>query len=137
MAVLQGWNYDEGKETKPVIYSADCTEGLVYKKSDASTVPMTVVVGTAGAMPFGVCPKTLDISEDGARGRVVVDGFAPLVLAAAVTDTDVPVKLAANGQVTPCDTDQDIIVGMPQHTAESGSIVLVDLALMGSFYALT
>jgi hypothetical protein len=134
MAVLQGWDFVYGRDTKPVIYSADCTEGLLYKKSDASTSPMTVIVCTAGALPFGAAPEDRDISEVGARGTVVARGKVPLVAAAAITDTDVPLKAAASGQVTPCTTDLDIIVGYAQHTAASGSIVLVDLAQMGSQY---
>lgn len=137
MAELQGWKFIYGQDTKPVIYSADCTEGLLYKKSDASTSPMTVVVCTAGAKPYGVAPETRDISEVGSRGTVVVKGLVPLTAAAAITETDTPVKAAASGQVTPCTADQDIIVGYPEHTAESGSIVLVDITLMGSFYATT
>lgn len=134
MAVLQGWTFKYGRDTMPVIYSADCTEGLLYKQSDDTTSPMTVVVCTAGALPRGAAPETRDISEVGARGTLVKNGLVPLTAAAAVTDTDVPLKAAASGQVTPCTTNNDIIVGYAQHTAESGSIVLVDLAQMGSQY---
>jgi hypothetical protein len=134
MAVLQGWKYDPEYQTKPVIYSADATEGLLYKKSDASTSPMTVVVCTAGAKPYGVAESDVDISEDGTRGTVVTGGLVPLTAAAAVTDTDVPLKAAASGQVTPCTTDLDVIVGYAEHTASSGSVVLVDITLMGSIY---
>ena len=65
MAVLQGWNYVKGRDTKPVILSEDVTEGQLLAQSDDTTSPMTVAVCGAGGIPFGVAERTVDISEDG------------------------------------------------------------------------
>lgn len=134
MADLQGWKYDYVQDTMAVILALDATEGLLQKVSDASTSPMTVTTCGAGEVPVGASESDVDISEDGTRSTVVRNGWAPLTAAAAVTDATLPLKAAASGQVTPVTTDKDVIVGYPLHTASSGSIVLVDLNLMGSFY---
>ena len=65
---------------------------------------------------------------------MVYRGQAPMTAAAAITDTDVPLKAAAAGQVTPVTSNNDVIIGRAQHTASSGSIVLVDLQIAASYY---
>ena len=134
MSDLQGWIYDEIRDTKPCIYAADISEGQPLAVSDATTSPMTVAVAGAGDVPVGVAPRTLDILEDGARGQMVFNGQAPILLAAAVTDATLPVMTAAAGTATPVTANNDVILGMPQTTKVISTIVLVDLKLMGSYY---
>ena len=134
MADLQGWKYNKQDDVMAVIHAADVTEGNLLAVSDASTSPMTTAIAGAGEVPVGATPQTVDISEDGTRGTAVRNGWAPLTAAAAVTDCTLPVKCAASGQVTPVTTTLDVVVGYPLHTASSGSIVLVDLKNMGTFY---
>ena len=73
-------------------------------------------------------------SEDGDDGEIMTSGVAVCTAAAAITDITLPVKAAASGQVTPVTTDLDVIVGMPLNTAANGSLVAIDLKLLGSFY---
>lgn len=134
MAVLQGARYDQTYDTWAVQVAGDVTEATLAKISDASTEPVTVTSCGAGEVPYGVFEETVDYSEDGGRTSVVRGGIVYLTAAAAITDATLPVKAAASGQVTPVDTDLDVIVGYPLHTASSGAIVAVDLKLMGSFY---
>jgi hypothetical protein len=131
---VRGWRVDT---YKAVTLSGDCTKGLVATISDASTNPPTVTDAGAGEMPEGVYTETVDVSEEGYRSQVATEGLVVCTAAAAVTDTTVPLKCAASGQVTPCDTDQDVIIGKATHTCDSGDLVQIDLALMGSYYATT
>jgi len=133
MATLPGWKIDH-KKSIAVDASEDVTEGQVGKL----TAESTAAVCGAGEMPAGVFPRDVDISEDGARTELVRGDVAVCKVAAAVSSLTTPVKAAANGAVTPCDTDQDIIVGMPLTLQSTvGGYVPVDLTLMGSYYATT
>ena len=134
MSDLQGWIYDPVYDTKPCIYAADIAEGNVLAISDATTSPMTVAIAGAGDVPVGVAPRTMDISEDGARGAMVTHGQVPILLAAAVTDATLPVMTAATGTGTPVTANNDVILGYPQTTKAISTICLVDIHLMGSFY---
>ena len=131
MATLPGWKIDH-KKSIAVDSASDVSEGQVGKLTAVDTAD----VCGAGEMPAGVFPRDVDISEDGARTELVRGDVAVCIAAAAISSLTTPVKAAASGTVTPCTTDQDIIVGMPLTTqATVGGYVLVDLSLMGSYYA--
>ena len=128
-AVLQGWKIDR-KHNIPVTLSADVTEGQIGK----ITANDTAAVCGAGEVPRGVYFRDVDISEDGTAGELMTSGVAVCIAAAAITDITLPVMAAATGTVTPVTANNDIIVGLPLNTAASGSLVAVDLKLLGSFY---
>jgi hypothetical protein len=133
MAVIPGYKINHAKST-PVDLSEDVTQWQVGKWSALDTA----AVAGAGEMPAGIFPESVDISEDGTRLELVRGDLVPCIVAAAVSDLDVPLTTAASGTVTPCTTDQDPIVGKPitlQSTV--GGLVLVDLSLLGSYYATT
>jgi hypothetical protein len=135
MAVLQGSNYDPIRDTFAARITADVTEARFAKISSAAAgSPALVVEGTAGAVPYGVFQDSVDYSVEGGRITLIRNGYVKMTAAAAITDANIPLKIGANGNPTPCDTDKDVIAGTPMHTAASGESVLVDLKLMGSFY---
>ncbi len=134
MAVLQGCTYNPHLDTYAVQVTADLAAAKVVKISDASLSPCLVVIGTAGCVPYGVSEATIDYSVDGGRTTVIRNGYVKMTCAAAITDASIPVKAGASGNITPCDTDKDVIVGYPIHTAANGDAALIDLKLMGSFY---
>lgn len=133
MATLPGWNINYDKSL-PVNASEDVTEGQIGKL----TAVDTAAVCGAGEMPAGVFPRTVDISEDGARTELVRGDVAVCIAAAAITSLSVPLTTAATGTVTPCSSDQQPIVGYPLTLQASvGGYVLVDLAQLGGYYATT
>ena len=132
--VAPGARYNSTYDTLAVQVGADVTIRTLATISDASTNPPTVTTAGAGEAPFGVFEESVDYSEDGGRTTVIRNGLVVLTAAAAITDVTVPLKAAASGQVTPCDTDLDKIVGYPINTTDSGDLVTVDLKLMGSIY---
>ena len=131
---LQGARYDSRYDTWAVQVGGDVTIRTVAKISDASTNPCTVTTCGAGENPYGVFEESVDYSEDGGRTSVIRNGIVVVTAAAAITNCTLPVKAAASGQVTPVTTNNDIIVGYPLHTADSGDLIAVDLKLMGGFY---
>lgn len=133
MAVIPGYKINHEKSL-PVTLSEDVTQWQIGKL----TAVDTAAVCGAGEMPAGVFPETVDISEDGTSLELVRGDFIPCLAAAAITNINVPLTTAASGTVTPCTTDQQPIVGKPitlQSTV--GGLVLVDLTLLGSYYATT
>lgn len=133
MSVLPGWkiNYDK---SLPVDAAADVTEGQVGKLTAVDTAD----VCGAGEMPAGVFPRTVDISEVGARTELVRGDVAVCIAAAAISSLTVPLTTAATGTVTPCTSDQQPIVGYPLTLQSSvGGYVLVDLSQLGGYYATT
>ncbi len=133
MALLPGWKIDHNKSL-PVNAAADVTEGQVGKLTALDTADIC----GAGEMPAGVFPRTVDISEDGARTELVRGNYAVCIAAAAISSFSIPLTTAASGTVTPCTADQEPIVGYPiTLQATVNGHVLVDLAQLGSFYATT
>jgi hypothetical protein len=133
MGTLPGWKIDH-KKSIAVDASEDVTEGQVGKL----TAESTAAVCGAGEMPAGVFPRTVDISEDGARTELVRGDVAVCLAAAAISDLTIPVTTAASGTATPCTVDQEVILGMPLTLQSTvGGTFLVDLTLMGSYYATT
>ena len=135
--VLRGARYNQTYDTWAVQVGADVTKATFVTISDATTDPITVTTAGAGEVVIGVFEETVDYSEDGGRTSIIRNGFVPMATGAAITDTTVPVKSDANGLPTPCTTDQDNIGGVPMQTADSGDTALIDLKLMGSYYATT
>ena len=134
MAVTKGWQYTPGKDTRPVILATDVTESNVLTITVDTTTPVTVGICGAAGVPYGVTPKTVDISEDGAQQTAVRDGIVVCIAAAAVTDLTIPLTTAASGQVTPCTVNNQIVLGKPLNLAALGEQVSVDLSTMGTYY---
>lgn len=131
MGFKQGWKIDENRSV-PVTISADVAEGQIGKL----TAEGVAAICGAGEMPAGVFPEDRDVSEGETETQLVRANIGVSAAAAAVSSLTTPVKAAAAGTVTPCTTDQDIIVGMPLNAqATVGGDVKIDLTLMGSYYA--
>lgn len=107
MAVLVGWNIDRNFSRK-ITLTEDVSEGQLVLASGA--------VAGAGEVAAGVVDRDVDISEDGTTAEIHSAGIMVSAVAAAITDLTVPIKVAASGTVTPCDTDQDYYVGWPMET---------------------
>lgn len=133
MGTQPGWKIDH-KKSIPVFAANDVVEGQVGKL----TSEYIADICGAGEMPAGVFPRSVDISEVGALTELVRGDQAVCIAAAPIVSLTIPLKAAAAGAVTPCTTDQDIIVGMPLtlQTTINGHVT-VDLTLMGSYYATT
>jgi len=140
MSLKQGWKIHESTNLAVDIL-ADVSEGEVGKIIAAvapSTEPTAEAAG-AGDMPAGVFSRDMDYSEGETRTELVRGpSIVVVATAAAITDLDVPVMVAAAGTCTPVTADQDIILGKPLNLqATVGGDVKIDLTLMGSYYALT
>lgn len=130
MALLPGWKIDYCKSVA-VDLAADVSEGQVLKLTAANTAD----VCGAGDVPAGLASRDVDISEDGTRSELVRGDIGVAIVAAAITDITLPVKAAADGTVTPCTTNNDIIVGKPLTLQSTvGGYVLLDLSTLGTYY---
>ncbi len=77
-------------------------------------------VTSSGARPHGI---TIGAAKAGQPVNIAVPGsFCFVQLVGAVTDITVPLKVGANGRLTPCTTTKDIVAALPKQTgAAAGS----------------
>lgn len=106
MATGRGWNIDHRYDI-PVTLTEDVSECDLVLASGA--------VAGAGEVAAGAVSRDVDISEDGTRCELHAGGIMIGLCAAAITDLTIPIKAAASGTITPCDTDKDYYVGWPLH----------------------
>jgi hypothetical protein len=130
MGLLPGWNIDHNKSLA-VDVATDVAEGQIGKL----TAVDTAAICGAGEMPAGVFPRSVDYSEVGGRTELVRGNHAVCIAAAAISSITTPLTTAADGEVTPCTTNNDPIVGYPLTLQSTvGGYVVVDLSALGTFY---